>query len=325
MGSVHAFEFLSEVTISLRESMLRYPTGGITMRRILAAAVVLAAVLALSETLRSQGGDEREAPPAGLDDPRPIQAVDAVFTEEMTWMEVRDAIRAGKTTAIVATGGLEQNGPHVATGKHNFVLRSTTEAIARKLGNALVSPIVPFVPEGSIDPPSGHMWYAGTISLREETFQALLRDVCASLKQHGFLDIVLIGDSGGNARGMQATADSLNEKWRNGPTRVSRRRVLRAGHLELRRAETHGHRAATGRESATRDAVHTDFHYESMVALVDPKHIRMDERIRAGRFEVYGVELGPLEKTLAAARHLVDYRADITVEAIRKAMAAAGR
>jgi creatinine amidohydrolase/Fe(II)-dependent formamide hydrolase-like protein len=149
------------------------------MRRILAAAGFVAVAVS-SETLTSQ------APPAGLDDARPIEALDTVFTEEMTWMEVRDGIRAGKTTAIVATGGLEQNGPHVATGKHNYVLRSTTEAIARKLGNALVSPIVPFVPEGSIDPPSGHMRYPGTISLREETFQALLKDVCASLKQHGF-------------------------------------------------------------------------------------------------------------------------------------------
>jgi len=187
------------------------------MRRIQASAFVFAAVVASPETLRSQGGGGR---PAGLDAPRPIEAVDTVFTEEMTWMEVRDALRAGKTTAIVATGGLEQNGPHVATGKHNFVLRSTTEAIARKLGNALVSPIVPFVPEGKIDPPSGHMWYPGTISLREETFQALLKDICASLKQHGFLDIALIGDSGGNERGMQATADSLNEEWREGTTRV---------------------------------------------------------------------------------------------------------
>jgi creatinine amidohydrolase/Fe(II)-dependent formamide hydrolase-like protein len=296
------------------------------MRRIVSTAGVFAAVVALSETLRSQGGGGREAPPAELDAPRPIEALDTVFTEEMTWMEVRDAIRAGKTTAIVATGGLEQNGPHVATGKHNFVLRSTTEAIARKLGNALVSPIVPFVPEGSIAPPSGHMWYPGTISLREETFQALLRDVCGSLKQHGFLDIVLIGDSGGNTRGMQATANSLDEEWRDGPTRVYHVAEYYQQDIwsydELKRM---GIVQQPDVKSATRDAVHTDFHYESMVALVDPKHIRMDQRIRAGRFEVYGIELGPIEKTLAAARHLVDYRADITVDAIRKAMAAVGR
>ena len=290
------------------------------MRRILATAGVFVAVVALSETLSSQ------APSDGLDDTRPIEAVDTVFTEEMTWMEVRDAIRAGKTSAIVATGGLEQNGPHVVTGKHNFVLRSTTEAIARRLGNALVSPIVPFVPEGSIDPPSGHMRYPGTISLREETFQALLEDVCASLKQHGFLDILLIGDSGGNARGMQATADSLNEEWRGGPTRVYHVAEYYEQDIwsydELKRM---GIVQKPDVKSATRDRIHSDFHYESIVALADPKHIRMDQRVRAGRFEVYGVELGPIEETLAAARRLVDYRADITVEAIRKAMTAAGR
>jgi creatinine amidohydrolase/Fe(II)-dependent formamide hydrolase-like protein len=293
------------------------------MRRIQATAFVFAAVAAFPETIPSQGSSGRTA---DLDDPRPIDAADTVFTEEMTWMEVRDAIRVGKTTAIVATGGIEQNGPHVATGKHNYVLRSTTEAIARKLGNALVSPIVPFVPEGSVDPPSGHMRYPGTISLREETFEALLQDVCASLKQHGFLDIVLIGDSGGNARGMQATADSLNGEWRNGPTRVYHVAEYYEQDIwsydELKRM---GIVQQPDVKSATREAVHSDFHYESMVALVDPKHIRMDQRVRAGKFEVYGVELGPIEKTLAAGRHLVDYRADITVAAIRKAMAAAGR
>src|SRR5262245_66180082 len=80
--------------------------------------------------------------------PRPIEAVDTVFVEDMTWMEVRDALKAGKTTIIVPTGGIEQNGPYLVTGKHNVVLRATTDAIARKLGNALVGPIVAFVPEG---------------------------------------------------------------------------------------------------------------------------------------------------------------------------------
>ena len=62
-----------------------------------------------------------------IDAHRPIPAIDRVFIEELTWMEVRDAIKAGKTTVIVGTGGIEQNGPYVATGKHNYVLEATTE------------------------------------------------------------------------------------------------------------------------------------------------------------------------------------------------------
>src|SRR4051812_10154976 len=135
--------------------------------------------------------------------PRPIEALDTVFVEEMTWMEVRDALKAGKTTVLVPTGGVEQNGPYLATGKHNYILRATSEAIARKQGNCLIAPIVAFVPEGDIDPPSGHMKFPGTISLTEDTFQRLLIDICASLQAHGFRHIVLIGDSGGNQQGMK--------------------------------------------------------------------------------------------------------------------------
>src|SRR5581483_747644 len=95
-------------------------------------------------------------------------------------------------------GGVEQNGPYLVTGKHNVILRATTEAIARKLGDALVAPIVPFVPEGDIDPPSLHMKYPGSISVTEATFESLLTEICASLRVHGFRRILLIGDSGGN-------------------------------------------------------------------------------------------------------------------------------
>lgn len=113
---------------------------------------------------------------AGTPDPngvRPVAAADEVFIEQLTCMEVREALRAGKTTAIIATGG-EQNRPYLVTGNHNVIISVTAEAIAREMGNALVAPIVPFVPEGNIDPPSGHMMYPGTISVRGETFQALL-------------------------------------------------------------------------------------------------------------------------------------------------------
>jgi hypothetical protein len=169
--------------------------------------VILCAAAALSQM-----------PP--LDATRPIAALDSVFIEELTWLEVRDALKAGKTTVIIPTGGVEQNGPYLATGKHNYVLRATSEAIARKLGDALVAPIVPFVPEGDIDPPTGHMKYPGTISLTENTYRLLLTDICASLKTHGFEHIVMIGDSAGNQQGMKAIAGKLNAKWAGGKTRV---------------------------------------------------------------------------------------------------------
>src|SRR5262245_29959436 len=152
--------------------------------------------------------------------PRPIAAVDTVFIADMTWMEVRDAMRAGKDTVIVATGGVEQNGPYLAAGKHNVILRATTDAIARKLGNALVAPIIGFVPEGGIDPPTEHMRYPSTVSLSEDTYRRLLTDVCSCYRTHGFREIVLIGDSGGNQKGMQAVADELNTKWAGGKTRL---------------------------------------------------------------------------------------------------------
>src|SRR5688572_206457 len=63
---------------------------------------------------------------------RPVDAIDTVFIEEMTWLEVRDAIKGGKHTVVVTTGGMEQNGPYLATGKHNYVNRATCDAIARK-------------------------------------------------------------------------------------------------------------------------------------------------------------------------------------------------
>ena len=80
----------------------------------------------------------------------------SVFLEDLTSVEVRDAIRSGTTTVILPTGGTEQNGPHMALGKHNFIVRYAAEQIARRLGKALVAPVVKYVPEGNTDPPSGH-------------------------------------------------------------------------------------------------------------------------------------------------------------------------
>jgi creatinine amidohydrolase/Fe(II)-dependent formamide hydrolase-like protein len=244
---------------------------------------------------------------------RPIEAVDSVFIEELTWMEIRDAMKAGKTTVIIATGGVEQNGPYLATGKHNYILRATTEAIARKLGNALVAPVVPFVPEGDIEPASLHMKYPGSISLTEETYRRLLADICASFRAHGFANIVLIGDSGGNQDGMKAVAAELNAKWAGGKTRVQ----FIPEYYDYPGVEKW---LATQGIKQTPEGYHDDFAITAQMMVADPATVRMKERIAAGKFRINGVDLAPAAKTIEWGKKIVDYRAGITVAAIQKAI-----
>lgn len=135
------------------------------------------------------------------------------FIEDLTWVEVNNAVKAGKTVAIVPTGGTEQNGPHMITGKHNYIVAYTAGEIAKKLGNALVTPVMAYVPEGAVNPPEGHMRFAGTMSLKNETFEAILEDVASSLKQHGFKIICFVGEHGASQRPQQAVADKLSIAW----------------------------------------------------------------------------------------------------------------
>jgi creatinine amidohydrolase/Fe(II)-dependent formamide hydrolase-like protein len=143
-----------------------------------------------------------------------------VFLEELTWTEVRDAIAAGRTTVIVPTGGTEQNGPHMTLGKHNYLVKYKSGKIAERLGNALVAPVVAYVPEGEISPPTGHMRFAGTITTPQEVFAKVLEYAARSFKQHGFRDIAFIGDSGGNQAGQASVAELLNKEWSSTNVRV---------------------------------------------------------------------------------------------------------
>ncbi len=147
-------------------------------------------------------------------------ADDSLYIEDMTWMEIRDRVQAGANIAIIPTGGTEQNGPHIVVGKHNMLVRYTAGEIARKLGNALVAPVIAFVPEGRIDPPEGHMQFPGTISVSDETFAKLLEDVAGSMKQHGFRLICFIGDHGGSQEVQKAVAAKLTSRWQSSGVRV---------------------------------------------------------------------------------------------------------
>ncbi len=135
------------------------------------------------------------------------------FIEDMTWVEVRDAQRAGKTTLIIPVGGTEQNGPHMVLGKHNVRVQMLAGRIATTLGNALVAPVLAYVPEGNITPPTAHMRFTGTISIPEDAFKSVLDAAARGFKQHGFTDVVLIGDHGGYQSQLKAVAARLNKDW----------------------------------------------------------------------------------------------------------------
>ena len=229
-------------------------------------------------------------------------------------MEVRDAMRQGKNTVIIGTGGVEMNGPYLVTGKHNYIMRVTAEAIARKLGNALVAPIVPFVPEGNIDPPSGHMRYPGTISLPEDTYERLLTDIASCFRTHGFENIILIGDSGGNQAGMKKVAEELAGKWRGGKTRIFYIPEYYDYPGLTKWLESQG-------IHETDEGLHDDYGISALVLAAGPEFVRMKQRMAKGKFSINGVPLHPVEKTLEMGRKAAQYRADVTVAAIKKALA----
>lgn len=265
--------------------------------------------------LPAMGGGACEASPYNCPDaPNPLPPANTVWIEEMTWMDVRDAMKAGKKTVIISTGGVEPNGPWLALGKHNYVLRANCDAIARKLGDALCAPIVPFVPEGRIDPPSGHMTSPGTISVTNETFEALLSDIVHSMKVHGFENIVLIGDSGGNVRPMQSVADKFTKQWSGTP------RVL---HIPEHYAYSTVTAAMEARglipKDRKSDGLHDDPTITMNMMVTDPQSVRWEGRVKAGKATIDGVSIADRDKAMAIGKEIVAFRAEMTAAAIRKA------
>jgi creatinine amidohydrolase/Fe(II)-dependent formamide hydrolase-like protein len=266
---------------------------------------------------RTAGGGQCSANPYNcIDTPNPLPKVDTVWLEEMTWMDVRDAMNAGKKTIIISTGGIEPNGPWLALGKHNYVLTANCDAIARKLGNALCAPIVKFVPEGNYEPKSGHMTTVGTITLTQPVYQSLLTDIVRSFKAHGFENIIMIGDSGGNGSGMSAVAKTLTAEWNGTPL--------------VAHVPEHYTYSVVEKEMASRglvkagqsDGLHDDPIITMNMFAADPKSIRYDERVKAKKASINGVDLSDRKKVAAIGKAIVEFRATYTADAIKKAIEA---
>jgi len=141
------------------------------------------------------------------------QTPHTVQLQDLTWTEIRDQVQAGKTTIIIPIGGTEQSGPYIAVGKHNARAAFLAQKIAERLGNALVAPVVTYVPEGGTAPPSSHMRFPGTITIPDAVFEQLLESAAQSFAVHGFRNIVLLGDHGGYQKDLDRVAAKLNKGW----------------------------------------------------------------------------------------------------------------
>jgi creatinine amidohydrolase len=125
----------------------------------------------------------------------------------MTWVEVKDAMARGKTTAIIYNGGTEQRGPQNVNGGHTLMGYATGIAIAEKLGTAIAVPTLPFSPNNA------NPELPGTIGLTTDLFKEINQQVTEQMIKNGFTAVVLMGDHGGGQKELADLAAELDAKY----------------------------------------------------------------------------------------------------------------
>jgi creatinine amidohydrolase/Fe(II)-dependent formamide hydrolase-like protein len=243
------------------------------------------------------------------------QAPETVLLEELTWTELKDQVTAGKTTVIVPIGGTEQNGPAMALGKHNVRVKALAEKIAKTLGNALVAPVIAYVPEGGLNPPTEHMRLPGTITIPNDAFEKTLAYAARSFKLHGFRDVVFIGDHGGYRKNLKIVAQRLNIEWKNIAVRAHA-------------IEEYYHAAETGYVQALKGRDYKDNEIGTHAGLADTSlTLAIDSRlVRTGRLSsdsldtAHGVYGDPRRASAELGELGVSLIVNQTVEAIKKAV-----
>jgi creatinine amidohydrolase/Fe(II)-dependent formamide hydrolase-like protein len=244
------------------------------------------------------------------------QAARSVFLEELTWSEVREQSKGGKNIIIVPIGGTEQNGPHMVLGKHNVLVRVLAGKIASSLGNALVAPVMSYVPEGSIDPPTAHMRFPGTITIPEDAFEKVLESAARGFRLHGFRHIVFIGDHGSYQKSLKHVADRLNQEW-------ARDRVRVHALEEYYRASDAGFAEALKAKGFKADEIgtHAGLADTSLALAVDPALVRSEKLASPSMGVADGVYGKPNRATADLGKAGVDLIVERSVKAIRESTA----
>ena len=250
---------------------------------------------------------------------RPLTAPlpEAIELKDMTWVEVRSALQAGYTTVIVPTGGIEQNGPHMILGKHDYLVGYAARQIAKDVGQTLVAPTVSYVPEGQFDPPTGHMRFPGTLGVPEPVFAGVLEGVARSLKLAGFKTICLIGDHGQSQPVQAEVAARLSREWAKAGVRVVQIETYYSVQDQARALQADGFSAGEiGQHASVIDT--------SELMAVNPRGVDLTRyRRQLLPQEDSGVYGNPSRSSEALGARLIRMRIEAAARQIRAAVAAA--
>ena len=222
---------------------------------------------------------------------------------------------AGKTTILVPIGGTEQNGPHMVLGKHNVRAKVLAGKIARELGNALVAPVIAYVPEGGVNPPTGHMRYPGTITVPADVYRKVLDSAARSFRLAGFRNIVFLGDHGDYQKDNEIVARQLDREWAGTPVRA-------VAIVEYYRAATDGF-AKSLKERGFSDAeigLHAGLADTSLALAVDPGLVRPEQQSTLRASALPGVSGDPRRATAELGKPGIDAIVTRSVAAIRAAV-----
>lgn len=265
-----------------------------------------------------QTPEQQAARAAAANKPRTIEGINTVWLEELTQPEFRDMIKNGYTTVLILTGGVENNDGNLQMNKHNINIKLLGEMMARRMGKTLVAPLVTLEPgnAGTTIQPGR----AGPM-LSQATYAALLFDMGNYLRSMGFKEVYYMGDSGGNARGMQTAADSLTRLYAGSPDKVIFKHIpefynhtsVVQPYIQNELKIPEGIRI--GASSGT-SGLHEELGIDATMALADPQSIRFEQRVKAGQAEINGIKFESLAWLQDLGRKVADLRVTTTINAI---------
>src|SRR5438552_18397466 len=233
----------------------------------------------------------------------------SVWIDDLTWPEVRDAVAAGKGTAIIFVGSSEQNGPHMAIGKQNFIARYWEQRIAEDLGDALVYPLLPFAITGDAAAKTAHMRFPGSVTIPPDIFTGVVRAVGQSAVSAGFKLVALMGDHGGGQEEMARVAQALDAQ-----SKRSGARVLYVGDLYTR-ADTQFDELLAKRGITSKE-LHAGIPDTSAIMFLGAENWIRKDQIAAAN-DATGVQGSPALATAELGKLYLDMKIENAVNQIR--------